>query len=237
MNTLVAPDAHRNFSKALAKFAQKAREIIKGYSDYCIYAGGDDVLALLPLETVIECANALNKAFRQHLQGFQLPDDSGTLSIGVAICHRMEPPSIALEAARSAERAAKQLRNALAVAVHPRSGSSVMVKDPWRDTLLQDWQNSKKALRHGIARGFPYELQHLARQWEGAISHPNFSPRQKRELPKRLKKEALRILERKKETGQNTKAIMEEVIDSIQSVDQLKTQADRLAIAHFLTRG
>ncbi|CEK16966.1 hypothetical protein CWRG_01677 [Chthonomonas calidirosea] len=227
----------RKRSRSLLKKRARSFEIVEGYSGYCIYAGGDDALALLPLETVIECANALNKAFRQHLQGFLLPDDSGTLSIGVAICHRMEPPSIALEAARSAERAAKQLRNALAVAVHPRSGSSVMVKDPWRDTLLQDWQNSKKALRHGIARGFPYELQHLARQWEGAISHPNLSPRQKRELPKRLKKEALRILERKKETGQNAKAIMEEVIDSIQSVDQLKTRADRLAIAHFLTRG
>ncbi len=228
LSTLHKPEAHRTFSAQLAQFAKKARDIVDQHGGYCIYTGGDDVLALLPLETVIECADDLNQAFRQQLQSLNLPNDLGTLSVGIAICHRMEPLSIALEAARNAEKAAKRCRNALAISAHPRSGSNITVVDSWGKSPYTDWQNSKQALRHGLARGFPYELQQLARQWEGVQSHPR--------LPKRLKNEAQRILDRKKDTSGTARQSIGAAINKIQCVDDLKTLADRLAIAHFLTR-
>jgi CRISPR-associated protein Cmr2 len=228
LSTLHKPEAHRTFSAQLAQFAKKARDIVDQHGGYCIYTGGDDVLALLPLETVIECADDLNQAFRQQLQSLNLPNDLGTLSVGIAICHRMEPLSIALEAARNAEKAAKRCRNALAISAHPRSGSNITVVDSWGKSPYTDWQNSKQALRHGLARGFPYELQQLARQWEGVQSHPR--------LPKRLKNEAQRILDRKKDTSGTARQSIGVAINKIQCVDDLKTLADRLAIAHFLTR-
>jgi CRISPR-associated protein Cmr2 len=228
LSTLHKPEAHRTFSAQLAQFAKKARDIVDQHGGYCIYTGGDDVLALLPLETVIECADDLNQAFRQQLQSLNLPNDLGTLSVGIAICHRMEPLSIALEAARNAEKAAKRCRNALAISAHPRSGSNITVVDSWGKSPYTDWQNSKQALRHGLARGFPYELQQLARQWEGVQSHPR--------LPKRLKNEAQRILDRKKDTSGTARQRIGAAIEQIRCVDDLKTLADRLAIAHFLTR-
>src|SRR5579875_39033 len=228
LSTLRKPEAHRTFSAQLAQFAKKARDIVDQHGGYCIYTGGDDVLALLPLETVIECADDLNQAFRQQLQSLNLPNDLGTLSVGIAICHRMEPLSIALEAARNAEKAAKRCRNALAISAHPRSGSNITVVDSWGKSPYTDWQNSKQALRHGLARGFPYELQQLARQWEGVQSHPR--------LPERLKNEAQRILDRKKDTSGTARQSIGAAIEQIQCVDDLKTLADRLAIAHFLTR-
>jgi CRISPR-associated protein Cmr2 len=228
LSTRRKPEAHRTFSAQLAQFAKKARDIVDQHGGYCIYTGGDDVLALLPLETVIECADDLNQAFRQQLQSLNLPNDLGTLSVGIAICHRMEPLSIALEAARNAEKAAKRCRNALAISAHPRSGSNITVVDSWGKSPYTDWQNSKQALRHGLARGFPYELQQLARQWEGVQSHPR--------LPERLKNEAQRILDRKKDTSGTARQRIGAAINQIQCVDDLKTLADRLAIAHFLTR-
>ncbi|HLI49725.1 MAG TPA: type III-B CRISPR-associated protein Cas10/Cmr2 [Chthonomonas sp.] len=228
LSTLGNPEAHRTFSQQLAQFAKQARDIVDQHGGYCIYTGGDDVLALLPLETVIECADELNQAFRQQLQSLNLPNNLGTLSMGIAICHRMEPLSIALEAARNAEKAAKKYRNALAISAHPRSGSPITVVDSWGKSPCTDWQNSKNALRHGLARGFPYELQQLARQWESEQSHPRLSTR--------LQKEAQRILDRKKDTSGTARQSIGAAINQIQCVHDLKTLADRLAIAHFLTR-
>lgn len=228
LSTLNTYHKHRDFSQRLAQFAKQARDIVDQHGGYCIYTGGDDVLALLPLETVIECADDLNQAFRRQLRGLNLPNNLGTLSVGIAICHRMEPLSIALEAARNAEKAAKRCRNALAISAHPRSGSNITVVDAWGTSPYTDWQNSKQALRHGLARGFPYELQQLARQWEGVKSHPR--------LPERLKNEAQRILDRKKDTSGTARQSIRAAIEQIRCVDDLKTLADRLAIAHFLTR-
>src|SRR5690606_18937647 len=56
---------HLQFSEALANFGKHAaRRIVEAFDGRLIYAGGDDVLALLPATRVIECAQALRSAFR-----------------------------------------------------------------------------------------------------------------------------------------------------------------------------
>lgn len=59
------PSFHLQFSEALANFGlYTARNIVKAHAGRLIYAGGDDVLALLPADTAIACAKALRRAFR-----------------------------------------------------------------------------------------------------------------------------------------------------------------------------
>ncbi|MCS6955589.1 MAG: type III-B CRISPR-associated protein Cas10/Cmr2, partial [Candidatus Calescibacterium sp.] len=60
-----SPSIHQAFSRRLSVFAiQKVKEIVE---DKCygkvIYAGGDDVLAILPLSCVFTCAYMLNQQF------------------------------------------------------------------------------------------------------------------------------------------------------------------------------
>jgi len=61
----LSPGYHLQFSEALANFALLcARPIVEAFDGRLIYAGGDDVLALLPADTALACAQALRLAFR-----------------------------------------------------------------------------------------------------------------------------------------------------------------------------
>jgi len=60
----LSPSYHLQFSEALNNFALRcARSIVEAFDGRLIYAGGDDVLALLPADTALACAEALRLAF------------------------------------------------------------------------------------------------------------------------------------------------------------------------------
>jgi len=60
----LSPAWHLQFSEALGNFSQHAaRRIVEAFDGRLIYAGGDDVLAMLPADTALECARALRLAF------------------------------------------------------------------------------------------------------------------------------------------------------------------------------
>jgi CRISPR-associated protein Cmr2 len=59
------PSFHLQFSEALANFGlYAARRVVEAFDGRLIYAGGDDVLALLPAANALRCAEALRAAFR-----------------------------------------------------------------------------------------------------------------------------------------------------------------------------
>jgi CRISPR-associated protein Cmr2 len=61
----VSPSYHLQLSEALANFAlYLAGPIVEHYDGQLIYAGGDDVVAMLPAENALKCAQALRMAFR-----------------------------------------------------------------------------------------------------------------------------------------------------------------------------
>ncbi|MGO9245597.1 MAG: type III-B CRISPR-associated protein Cas10/Cmr2 [Verrucomicrobiia bacterium] len=61
----VSPSYHVQLSEALANFAiYLAGPIVKCFDGQIIYAGGDDVLAMLPAESALPCARVLRMAFR-----------------------------------------------------------------------------------------------------------------------------------------------------------------------------
>jgi CRISPR-associated protein Cmr2 len=61
----LSPAWHLQFSEALGNFSQHAaRRIVEAFDGRLIYSGGDDVLAMLPADTALECARALRLAFR-----------------------------------------------------------------------------------------------------------------------------------------------------------------------------
>lgn len=136
-------EAHRRLSNRLALgFAGKVQGIVERWKGALVYAGGDDVLALLPLHTALRCAKELAQTFARAMKGLGGHQDP-TLSVGLAFVHHLEPLQDALELVRRAEKFAKeghkdtpagQKRNALAVAYSPRSGSERMVRGRWDET-------------------------------------------------------------------------------------------------------
>jgi len=118
---------HQDFSRNLSSFAIKASDIVKAHHGSLVYAGGDDVLAFMPLDTAVRCADELNRQFGSFIPG-------GTLSVGIAVVHALTP--MAGSMIRFAERAqalAKVSRNALAVTIHKRSGAPMSWVCSWDD--------------------------------------------------------------------------------------------------------
>lgn len=61
----LSPSFHLQFSETLANFSlYAARRIVEAFDGRLIYSGGDDVLALLPAQKALDCADALRAAFR-----------------------------------------------------------------------------------------------------------------------------------------------------------------------------
>ncbi len=141
---------HTAVSQVIANFALfRVAEIVQKHFGTLIYAGGDDVLALLPVNQVLSCASKLRREFSgdddglsEHLpSGCQLmmmgPDVSS--SAGVAVVHYKEDLRFALTQTRLAEKQAKNSgRDQLQLTVCRRSGEHTSVNCDWPqvDSLL-----------------------------------------------------------------------------------------------------
>jgi len=200
------PDAHRALSKTLDGFAREAQKIVLKYRGFMVYSGGDDVLAFLPVNQAIACAQELSEAFRYQVRG--------TLSAGIAVVHYREPLSISLGNAREAEKAAKNGgRNALAVALHTRGGVPTTVVRRW-DNLR--WLELLESFAQGdLTQGLAYELRELGRAWQDEMNVAY------------LQAEAERILGRKERKNLR--------LPLFESRQDLLNYADQLVIARFLS--
>jgi CRISPR-associated protein Cmr2 len=128
------PDQHKAISQALAAFAEKKVKAIveREHPGRLVYAGGDDVLALLPVDHALTVADKLRQALTEELEHAGYPDRNA--SAGTAIVHHMQPLEGALRAAREAEHRAKEQydrRGALAVEVLRRSGERQQTGMMW----------------------------------------------------------------------------------------------------------
>ncbi len=178
---------HRKLAAELAEFAARAREIVLRYGGSPIYAGGDDVSAMLPLHTAIPCARALRDAFIEVMASAcpdLAPAELPTLSAGVAIVHHLTDMSDARSLAEDAERAAKDParggRDALAIIADKRSGATLEIygkwSEAWNDTSggspdgldgrLWRWCALYRAGR--LSHGAAFELEALLRPFEQA---------------------------------------------------------------------
>ncbi len=156
---IVTPSFHALISLALNNFSlYLVPEIVEQrFPGRLVYAGGDDVLALLPLRDALPAARLLRAAFSGEIRtegekwevafgdseitGYVKVDGqllltmgpSATASTGITISHHLDPLSSALQAARSAESTAKHRygRNALGLYLLKRSGEEVQVGCQW----------------------------------------------------------------------------------------------------------
>ncbi len=217
------PESHRLFSQALSSFASDVRDIVEQqHQGALVYAGGDDVLAFLPLHTVLDCAQALATKFRDVMAkaikairaeeaeairkegnppGSALSPKSApppSLSVGIAIAHHIEPLSDALDLAREAEDCAKKLpgKNALAITLSKRSGVDRTIRGSWgTDTshFVERLQQFITLYREdALPDGAAYELRDLA------VRLGNAPEKLHTTLDAAMRKDAVRIMQRKR---------------------------------------
>lgn len=157
--------AHRAFSTALAGFAESARAVVEQqHRGTLVYAGGDDVLAFVPLPEALDCAAALRTAFESAMAtacGSLSADVRPTLSVGLAVGHVMESMGDLLELGRRAERDAKRDRNTLAVLVDKRSGGTRAWRARWSTDPVRRLRESAAWQRDRISSRKIYEIASL----------------------------------------------------------------------------
>lgn len=126
---------YEHLSAKLLQYAQDTPDLVEQYGGLHIYAGGDDVLALLPLSHALDCLRELQRQFeRLHLPGAR---KNATVSGVVTAFHYKHDLRDALRQTRAAEEQAKTLgRNACALRIVKRSGGDLDAVIDWRQILV-----------------------------------------------------------------------------------------------------
>ncbi|MCP4702567.1 MAG: type III-B CRISPR-associated protein Cas10/Cmr2 [Gammaproteobacteria bacterium] len=128
-----------DITKALAAFAREVPKIVQQKNGFLIYAGGDDVLAVLPLEDALECARDVRKCYLDCFKGKSL---ASTLSGAIEYAHIKMPLTKVLRDAHDLlDNIAKDKtgRDAIAVRVWKPGGRALQWAQPW-EIALKDGQ-------------------------------------------------------------------------------------------------
>ena len=152
LSSFSTQDQHRLFSEKLADFARQVK--IEPEDGVLIYAGGDDVLAVVKATRAFEIARKLAKQFTETVS-----EDGVTASAGIAIGSCKAPLQDLIHEARAAESRAKHGygRNALAVSVLKRSGEILKWGCKWDNDAAFDIYNRLTEQSGKLSR-FAYKL-------------------------------------------------------------------------------
>jgi CRISPR-associated protein Cmr2 len=225
ISALTSPDANREFSSTLAKFASSARTIVNQHSGVLVYAGGDDMLAFLPVDQCLSCARKLHDDFGQRLAKYGNP----TLSVGIAIGHFMENLEDLLDYGRAAEKAAKQVegKDALAVHLHKRGGAPIKIAARWDTQPEERLHTFAQLMNEGIIpTKLPYELRAMAKLYE--------SPSWAENADAAIQQDLYRLIAKKTSRGSGTvRQALSEFVKEMNS-GKLMTLASELLVAHQL---
>ena len=158
----LSPNRHLAISGALNDFSLTlARFVVEEeHAGRLIYAGGDDVLAMLPVMDLLPAMQRLRHAYSGHdpehaggvhagltlhqgfasLQGrlMRLMGEKATASVGAVIAHHQAPLGAVLRELRIAEKRAKNEggRNAFSLTVIKRSGGALYLTENWGEPVV-----------------------------------------------------------------------------------------------------
>jgi CRISPR-associated protein Cmr2 len=173
----VSPALHAAISSGLNHYSAKVvPEIVKEHRGVLIYAGGDDVLAAVPIDLLLECGVALRKAF----SSAEVLGRAASTSAGLVVAHMNEDLRFVLAKAKEAERRAKDGgRDRFTLSILRRNGehATSTAKWEWADALIgmrnkffapecTDRWTYQLAQQMRILRGLPEEAfeRELSRQ-------------------------------------------------------------------------
>ena len=170
---------HSAFSKALSNFAlNRVREIVenpvngtdeKGCAiqvplGQLIYAGGDDVVCLVPADAALEVAAQLRTAFQDATDGTKSTGGKPDASAGIAIAHIHAPLQDLIREAQRAEKRAKTTigRPSFSSTLMKRSGEISRWGSKWDYGGLQLYRTIAENLKPGGLSGkFPHRVCQL----------------------------------------------------------------------------
>lgn len=251
ISALKSADEHRTFSATLAGFATEAKQIVENHHGVLVYAGGDDVLAFLPVDKCLACSRDLHDKFGELLKNYKTDKKvSPTLSVGIAIGHFMENLEDLLEYGRDAEKAAKKVKvkkkdceeydekDALAVHLHKRGGTPIKVASQWEKEPEKARREEKPDKRltlyaelmqkEALPSKLPYDLQRLVKLYEA----PGWAEDVRRQA---MQRDALRVIaDKQPRAGRAYMPLVRKIVANLDCVKKLRHFCDELLVARLL---
>ncbi len=180
-------------SKGLEKFTKGVGEVVEQHSGFLIYAGGDDVLALLPLEEALKCAYKVREHYQDSfvqvvLEDKSLPEIKTTISAAIEYAHiKMPLGKVLSDAHHLLDDVAKDKtgRDSVAVRVWKPGGQHLEWSMPWEyavdkegkvvmDSLANDFQQDQQTTPFSNSFFFNVEERFaLLNEGDGAATHAN----------------------------------------------------------------
>ncbi len=163
------PNEQGNISKALAIFTSKVENIVETQHDgKLIYASGDDVFAFLPLDTALNCAKELKKAYMDAFEIMALNVPGASISAGIVYAHMNTAlRAVVRDVHNLLDKTAKDEmgRDAFAVRVWKRGGAILTFGKKWEKNG-SDWVCAATALKDALykgeySKGFLYRVTEL----------------------------------------------------------------------------
>jgi CRISPR-associated protein Cmr2 len=130
-------DNQRPISDALNAFTGAVPELVKAHNGMLIYAGGDDVLAVLPVEDALGCAAAVRRCY---LDCFKTSGIPTTISAAIEFAHVKVPlGKVLADAHKLLDGVAKDGagRDAVAVRVWKTGRMTLQWAQPWQVALSE----------------------------------------------------------------------------------------------------
>lgn len=128
-------------SAALGQFTGQVSDIVEEHNGFLVYAGGDDVLAMLSLEDALPCAAALRKAYMDVFAGKGLQQGKYSISAAIEYAHMKLPLTMVLKDAHILlDDVAKDAtgRDAIACRIWKPGGIQQTWSMPWNEALEGD---------------------------------------------------------------------------------------------------
>lgn len=189
----LAPTIHTAISRSLMEFAlTDIVEIVKKHRGELIYTGGDDVLALLPTDEILNCAYDIQQLFGRNFDDWrQYPNSK--MSAGIIMVKYDYPLYDALKRARSLEKKAKdQGKNGFCIGylkgsqMYETGAKWDVLKSDSNDGFLLEFINH--ILNDEISPKFIYDFMRMSKNLEG-LGEDAFKSLLKVELDRHSKKE------------------------------------------------
>ncbi|WP_419788196.1 type III-B CRISPR-associated protein Cas10/Cmr2 [Pseudodesulfovibrio sp.] len=159
------PEERAEISLALQSFTQKVNGILEEFNGVAVYAGGDDVLAMLPKDKAFAAAQELRNAYAKTFPESGFPFDRFTISAAIVFAHFNTPLLEVLHKAHvMLDERAKEFtgRDAVAVCVLKGEGEHAVWSGKWEhfshlDTLCTE-MNRTETIDRNVSSSFLFRV-------------------------------------------------------------------------------
>lgn len=195
----------KKLAQCLGEFAEKAKEIVKAPKGETVYAGGDDFLGFVNLNSLFEVMKDLRVAYEKLVYEPLASSDKFliekplTFSAGVTIAHYKEPLGEVLRYVRQAEHDAKDIdedKDAFSLVVLKGSGEIDKIRYKWYlgdsecfTKVLQEVVRQLLDEKNGFTNTF---IKNIDREFRPLMDKKGFYP----DGDQMLRRELLRLLTR-----------------------------------------